>query len=465
MMNKQQAIRGAKFLLMTLIILILSFDVARTYRNFENTTLDGDIAKIVAPSSEYQAVLDNPLGIHVWRDGEATAAPNRFAAHYGFGFWMNHVPALLGEGSVGALYDAVALLKMVTHAGLVVLLVLMIGGGIRASFVERLCVLFIISALFQDSGVFMEYFSVIDPSVTYVYFYATQFLFLIAFGLLIASSGPMNYLTALIVGLGAPLLALGGPLNSPMIGVGGLAYLLYRMLLDGHVKMKWDQKTLFVIYAIIWAAYSFWLGRFNTEHGWAELGLLDRYARLWQGIEIMTKPWQGAWFFILPVIVSNVVALLFVGVEKKYIAIYCALALFVVVWILLLPLGGYRDYRHFIVRRDSLLPVNLVLIYIIAHSTVLLMRKYATLALPAIVCAVYFMGVDWVVKPTNKNERVQFTRLITASGPCVALPRDGTLMHWNYESDCQESRWNVVYLKRIGILKRDVLYGYLGGAD
>lgn len=448
------------------LLLLLLVDGAMSLRNFANTTLDGDLARIVAPSDEYKNVLGNPLGIGVWKSGEATAAPNRAAAHHGFRLWMNNVPRWMPSGGVEGLYQSVALLKAVTHFGLLCLLLYALMRITPLNSAEKGLGLLCMAALFQDSSPMTLFFSVINPAITYVYFYATQALLLGMLAMLLFQSTRASATFIAVMAVGVPALALGGPLNAPVMGIGGAIYLAYRKLRGGTAAFSPDYKDLAIGYILIWTAYSFWLGQFNTEHSWANLALTDRYERMWEGILILLEPWHGAWFFLLPVLAFNLLFLRKSDWANGMAGLYLALAAFMVIWVLLLPMGGYRSYRPHIVRGDTLLPVNLVLIWMFAHTSVLLARRRVSLVLPALLCTGYFLSMDWETKVSNVAERAQFTRLAHADEACVALPRDGTLMHWewNYESGCEESRWNLVYLNRIGVVRGWHLYHYKSSA-
>jgi uncharacterized membrane protein YiaA len=52
---------------------------------------------------------------------------------------------------------------------------------------------------------------------------------------------------------------------------------------------------------------------------------------------------------------------------------YILIALFAILYIGLLPLGGYRTYRPFIVRYDTFLPVTLALVYLCVSTTIYLL--------------------------------------------------------------------------------------------
>lgn len=444
------------------LLLLLSIDGAMSMRNFSNTTLDGDMARIVAPSDDYRNVLENPLGIGVWESGKATAAPNRAAAHHGFSLWMNNVPRWMPSDGMEGLYQSVALLKTVTHFGLLCLLLYALMQVTPLSLTEKGLGLLCMAALFQDSSPMTLFFSVINPAITYVYFYSTQALLLGLLAILLFQSTRVSATFIAVMAVGVPVLALGGPLNAPAMGIGGVIYLAYRKLRGGMAALRPDYRDVAIGYVLIWTAYSFWLGLFNTEHGWANLALTDRYERMWEGILILLEPWHGAWFFLLPVLAFNLLFLRKSDWANGMAGLYLALAAFMVIWVLLLPMGGYRSYRPHIVRGDTLVPVNLVLIWMFAHTSVLLARRGIILVLPAVLCAGYFLSMDWETQVSNAAERAQFARLAHSAGECVALPRDGTLMHWewNYESGCEESRWNLVYLNRIGVVQGRRLYHY-----
>jgi hypothetical protein len=71
----------------------------------------------------------------------------------------------------------------------------------------------------------------------------------------------------------------------------------------------------------------------------------------------------------------------FIGVEyiskkgKKIISSLKWIALFAFIYILLLPLGGYRPYRSNILRFDTVMPITICLFYIYGLSTLFLLEN------------------------------------------------------------------------------------------
>ena len=454
--------RIAKFSVPVLIIVLLFIDSYFSLHHFLNAKLDGDLVSIVAPADDYSHVLMNPLGIGVWVKGAATAAPNRFAAHHLYGLWMNKVPLMFTGDGPDALYFSAALLKALTHFGWLLLLLYALTRTVQLSWMEKGVALLLCAALFQDSSPFEHFFGVVSPSPTYAFFYGTQLLLTTVLILLALSAKRKGVFLWTVAAFGIPFLALGGPLNAPMIGISALVYAIYRKWWPEDGKCRFDSQDLVVAYVLAWVAYSFWLGQFNIENRWSSLSLADRYARMGEGLGILMEAWQGPWFFVLPIVGFNLLLMPRTERTASVVRLYVAMGIFIVIWLLLLPLGGFRSYRPYVVRSDTLAPITLLLIWMFAHSSLLAARRRTLFAVPAVACAAYFACLDWTTDVSNAAERAQFARFIQSKEECTVLPREGTLMHWDwaFNAGCEASRWNVVYLNRIGVMQGQRLYRY-----
>lgn len=110
--------------------------------------------------------------------------------------------------------------------------------------------------------------------------------------------------------------------------------------------------------------------------------------------------------------------------SQRIIRLSRCFLLFTIAFIVLLPLGGYRDYRPYIIRRDSIQPVliGIMILYGLGALHVLQnlppkgRRAFAILPL---LIAVYFTWMDDPGKGNNLDERDALHRIALAPATIV----------------------------------------------
>jgi hypothetical protein len=141
---------------------------------------------------------------------------------------------------------------------------------------------------------------------------------------------------------------------------------------------------------------------------------------------------------------------------------------FSLIYILLLPLGGYRNYRPLILRHDSILPITVGLIGFYALSSGYLLRQLQGKALrgyaaAVVVVAVIFANADRKVhfKNDNTQERQALALLAQAgNAPVVRLPQKCAVLSWAPITQPYESLTNAELLRHWGITQGRTLYYY-----
>ncbi len=118
--------------------------------------------------------------------------------------------------------------------------------------------------------------------------------------------------------------------------------------------------------------------------------------------------------------------------------------IFGLLYLLLLPLGGYRDYRPLIVRRDTFMPVLFGLIVVYGYSTSLLLRSLRgksfwffggmIMGVISIFTLADISGLD-----KNKCEKECLEILAGSNENITRLPADCTVMNWTIRRDPQKS--------------------------
>jgi hypothetical protein len=131
-------------------------------------------------------------------------------------------------------------------------------------------------------------------------------------------------------------------------------------------------------------------------------------------------------------------------------------------YILLLPFGGYRPYRPLIIRYDTIIPMTVALIYIFSVSTFYLVthleRKLNKNFLYYIVLVLLIFTItDTKGLGKNKCEKEAFQKMATSVEKVVQIPKDCFIMNWVNIYDYRQSenraeliyRWNITQEKKL----------------
>jgi hypothetical protein len=148
---------------------------------------------------------------------------------------------------------------------------------------------------------------------------------------------------------------------------------------------------------------------------------------------------------------------------KKILKIFKWIGIFSLCYILLLPLGGYRYYRPYILRYDTIMPITLSLIFIFGISTLFLInkmsKKYKMWYLPIIIGVIFiFTYSDEPKFDHNICERSALEEIGNTQETIVALKEDCSVVAWEKFNTPEESELNAQLLNIWGITKEKKLY-------
>ena len=455
--------------------LLILADTAYTFRQHQMVPLDGDMPSLILPAPHYEAVLTEPFG---WAaaTGEATyASPNRFFVHWAMYHYFRAAPAAvsaMADPVTGVVWSA-AFAKTSAHLLLLLLLAWLAGRGSGPTQVLLGAVL--ILPLFQSAGPYNPVMGLIEPSPAYTFFYAWPSVLMLSWLALAAKAYtgtcPRPFWETLALLALTLVLPFTGPLIPGVIVVGASVGLGQIVVKKGRGWWTVDQPKLPLSHWAMAALlsllglYSLFLGTLSTEQQ-ESVGLLARYEKLPFGLwKILTnKP--GLPLLILGITLQFLLlrrwpsarSRAWARTEVRY------LLGFILLYILLLPLGGYRDYRPDIVRRDTLQPVLLILFYLWGKASLLLIRttgrRIAPL-LPTMVLLVGFTVADWTkVGQPSCQERTLRTMSRSAQDT-IRLSPDCRILTWPAIPD-QDTRLSSELLVLWGILGEGQHFEYRG---
>ncbi len=466
-----------------ILLLFLLSDVAYSFYQHSQTYLDGDIANIVMPSPSYNKVLTDPFGVTAMK-GEMYPGPNRYFAHAGMSAYFKTVPFLFQyiDTPINSVYWAAALIKIFIQ----VLIISLLAGYISDKNSNKNAFIIaaaLITPLFQTTG-YNLYMGIIDRSITYNFFYALPLGLLLLYFLPFYKekysdnsifSWMMNFALLLFM----VFLSFNGPLIQAVILILCPAILLYKAYnvfkIQENVlflKRIWlsiilipKQLLFFFIVFCLLSLYSVYLGTFNSENLTHIIPLAERYARLPLGLFNMLTQRIGFALFVAVFILNILIIFKLKKVQESQNLLYIFkwIAYFSLAYLLLLPLGGYRNYRPNIVRYDTFMPILLAMFFFYGKSTLFiisyLVKKKKVFYLATILI---FSGImTFADKPTkylNDCEKAAFETISHSPKKIVALENDCKVMAWEKITDSSHSETNARLLHYWGVTKEVKLY-------
>lgn len=474
--------------LISLLFVLLLIDVAYSFYQHYQVALDGDIADNVVPSTPYKLVLQDPFGYNALINHNQYGAPNRFWAHWTESRYFKSIPVLLQTffKPVNSVYIACALAKTLIQILFIWLLAVYISGVKNIFKREFIISAILITPLFQTFG-FNGIMGIVDISVTYTFFYALPIALTLLFFLPFYNGWLNNYHLKLTISGQILLLFLSvvisfnGPLVPGIIMVVCPLVLLnlwYKNYLENKGVIFFKRAVasfnkiprhllIYFIIVIFLGLYSLYIGKYNADGLQTSVPVLQRYLRMPEGLyDLLTI---GLGFPLL--LTMTVINFYFVKKskdvteKKRIINLLKWIGIFSLIYLLLLPLGGYREYRPNIVRRDTFMPITLAIMFIFGLSAYFLINTFSGRAKKIYVSGLtifllFFTLADGPkTRYNNVCEKKALETIAASPEKIVVLDScNCTVMAWKKITDYNYSRWNAELLKIWGITKETKLY-------
>ncbi len=468
-----------------LLALLVGLDLTFTFVQYCQLPIDGDLAASVVPGTWYRPVLHDPFGWAVLTKNAVYAAPNRFFAHAAMVGYLRNVPRWLQvlASPIDSIYLAGAIFGTGVHALLLVLLATYVrlrlpGAGRRGAWLTAA----LLTPLFQTAG-FYGQMGIVSRSLTFTFFYGFPLALLLAWLLpfyrAACQGRPLHLpwpLVLLWLAL-AVVLAFNGPVVAASVAV-------LLALVVGHwawgrwptgLSAAWAARPVWCsgqalglgLALAALCAYSLFIGRNNAENN-HPFTLWQLYQRLPYGIyeELTSK--LGLPLLVGFVLLNAWLLRRFVPDAAEGLRVRQLLrwvGVFAVLYIGLLPLGGYRPYRFYLLRNDSILPVLLGLLLAYGLSAVYLLGQLRGRARSWYVGGLLlllgiFLNADrrlWL-RDNNACERRALERLAWNADEVIRLPADCTVMSWERITDARQSALNAELLYYWHVTPRRTLY-------
>jgi hypothetical protein len=461
-----------KLLIFTYFILYFGFAFYQYYQ----TSLDGDLVEVALPTELYTEVLKDPFGISILLGKEPYRGPNRFFAHFQQYEYFNKMPIMLQSffEPIQSLFVAAGLFKLIIHILLIYFLAI-IGIGDRSLKNKNVWLFALIAApLFQAEGADSIRMAVVNRFITYTVFYSLAILWILVFLTPIF----FEYYTkkeprikkyyiwvSLIL---CPIITLNGALNAPILIIFSMVYFLEKFYSKYGFSFKtptlqwlksviFDKFSISIFIALFFSLYSFYIGTFNIETtNGVKHSLLDLYFRLCKGIVLYYFMSFGPMMIIITIVI-NLFLIQKKAIKSNVFNLAIWLIVFIFIYTFLLPLGGFRDYRPYIIRDDTYIPVTLILIFYFAKTSFILLQNQAPKIWIGFLCLVLatFTFRNFSVSKEGAKEREAMQQIANSKDEVIQLKNPATVVSWDAVMDPKENEKVVQYLKKINVVKKD----------
>ena len=401
-MNTTNILRNktTKIVVYSILLLFILLGLARSFRHYYVARLDGDIAESVLPYPPIQKIFDDPVGIKTIMDHEKHQGPNRFFSHYFLHKTFRILPQFLQKFTdpIESVYLTAAISKILMHILILLFFVMIINGKINFFSLSFISTAALLIPFFHTNGKYLAHeIGILDNSASYCFFYALPLIFLLIYYLPIFyelihhKRIKMNWLLILIWSMFAIMACFSGPLNSPIILITNLLLFLHlfyknwkaNVVTSFHQRIKLcflkiDKRFYWFLFPITFLAfYSSFLGTYNNVYSDIQLSLTERYSILPKGV--FKSFTTVSYIIFLFILISNylIVSLKYKqdSQTKIIFGLYRFLLVFSLLYIILLPLGGYRPYRPLILRYDTIIPITVLCIITICYTSIFILKK------------------------------------------------------------------------------------------
>lgn len=382
------------------LLLFIFFDFAYSGLQYSRATLDGDIMESVVPAPSMYELMDDPFGVETIAEKNYHHSPNRFFAHWIFQKAFRGLPIALQTifDPVESVYAACAVSKLFMHIMLIILIYIAITGRVNFFRKDFLIVAAVLTPLFQANG-FVRKIGIIDPSITYSFFYALPAIYIIIYFLPLilefyhGKKLKLNWFTGVVWILLAVLACFSGALNP------AIALIVTLMLISTCLYQNWKKnpdesigKRIILSIKQIPKKYYFYLVPISLISLYVlYLGTFSNTAvemtgdkTTWDLYKLLPRGFYDCFISFPWLLLSGIVLINYtlIGMKFKNTAeskpLFNALIwvlVFSTIYVLLLPLGGYRIHRPFIIRYDTILPITLMFFFLIGSSTLFLVKQ------------------------------------------------------------------------------------------
>lgn len=467
----------------------LLLDIAFSFIQHYNVEIDGDLSYIVLPDDHYKKAMEHPFGLNVLLNNEQYFATNRAFAHHAMSAYFKQVPLFMQHISkpIESIYLSAALAKTLIQVFLIYLLSVFISGSLSLFSRDFIISASLITPLFQTFG-YNNFIGIIDLSTTYTFFYALSsglilMFFLPYFRILYHKKKSNFHWTSILLLAGLlVILSFFGPLNPAIVLITIFLAILYQFfsyflkdpglsivqIISRISRVIPGYLFILIILASLLCLYSFYIGTQNITNFAASsdnLSLAEKYAKIPGGLLLMFTSKIGPPLLILMITGNSIIISRRKqdNESKKILTLLKWICLFALLYTLLLPLGGYREYRPEIIRRDTFLPVLLMMIFYFGLSSLFLLKNmklhFKWIYLVTIIGSLFvFIISDAEILRRNACEKEALHKIANSDQKIISLDNNCTVMEWDVFTDYHKSKINMELLRYWNVIHEEKYY-------
>lgn len=461
-----------------IVLLFLIADLLLSFSQYYHTALDGDMAESVLPTPTMEALYNDPLALRIFNDPTPYHNPNRFFSHYSYFLYFNAFPKFLQNfiSPINSIYVSAAIFKLFTQVFLIFLLSLLIFRNKEMQIKDLIVIGAFLTPFFQSFG-YRSFIGIIDISITYVFFYAFPIALLILYYLPLLNIIRIpvmifqKFLFWIIWMMLAMIVCLSGPLNPGVILIISMLYGINNFFIkDNGEGWRSRFKSIsgvhlgILIPVTCMSLYSIYIGSFNSYTINSQIPIAEIYGKIPEGILLLMTgklAWPSiiAWLIINSIILYRLKGDSTKSMRSDFIWVF----VFFILYVLLLPLGGYRSYRPLVIRYDTILPVTMACLYLLGRSSLLIIETLSSSKRMVyisfiITVLLIFTNADRKIPTHNSCEMNALRTLAEAKESPVYLSNKCTVISWQNFSDPDSSIYNARLIRKWGITENEILY-------
>jgi hypothetical protein len=443
------------------LVLFIFFDLALSFNQYYNTPIDGDLTSFVLPAPKFNAVLTDPFGLEMLASGNKHSETNRFFSILMIAEYFKSVPfaSQLFLSPIDSIYFSVGIFKLLIQILFLVVIGSILTGSINLRS-DKFILAVAIATVFFQSGGYSVTMGIIDPAISYSVIYSLSFV--LALVLLFPgwrkitreSENNISLPAMIVLMVLAVLIPLMGS-QVPIFVFAALATMIVGRLIfktDFSLfkkKIFADKKYLTVLAVFLIACiYSCFISLFNPERNLPGLTLSEMYLKIPGGLKNIFFGKPGLWILTILILVNTFILKRSKGNSSMPLLLKWS-ALFVMIYILFLPLDGFYEFRPNVIRRDNFIPVIILLIGLFLHSSLRILTIFKTDSFKLKLAGYYLLLVALLFTISDSPDlrmdncqRASLEMLSIADQKVVPLSDRCAIASWYIISDYKESSEN-----------------------
>ncbi len=463
--------------LRVIIILFLLIDLAISFNQYYNTPIDGDLTSIVWPAEKYRSVLNDPIGVSAISSNTKHGDTNRFFSIATTFAYFKTIPFVsqLVMSPISSIYFSSALLKLLIHIFIVLLLSTYITGRLNFKDDKFILSSLLITIFFQVGG-YGSTMGIIDSAISYTISYSLPlaFVLLLLFPLALNhfhdKKVKLNSTTTLIYSIVACIIAFFGT-QIPILVVSLLLLLILAKFID--VKRNFNLSNLitnkryrFILLILLtFCLYSLALSFYNIERNLIDISIFESYRKIPIGLFNIFFGKPGLWILDI-LILTNTIVMKKSGSQNftSFAKTLKWASVFILIFVLLLPVDGYYEFRPNIIRRDNFLPCILLLVFLFVQSAIYLVEHYKNedkirlITSYLLVVILLFTIADSPSLRKDNCQRASLEMLTLSDDKITRLSDQCTIASWYIIYDSKDSEVNAKVFNYWNITDKPKLY-------